>query len=418
MSDLLLRLFTRANLIRLVVSFAFALLLWGWINTIEDPRRERNFENLVVTSQNLGSDLVVTSTIPNASVHIEGPQSVVTPLTASRIVPLIDLGGVIEPGTYSIPIDIVKIDDLWESNVLPAEIQVTVERRVSKRVGLQTEIAGEIGSNRQINSITASVSEVTVEGSESAVNRVASVGLPVTVGSQTRTFTENFSPQARDANGSIVENVVIDPGTISVTIDISLRGKEVAVVPQYIGVPATGFRVSNQVSNPLTVVVDGPAEWLEEVVAVQTEAIDISGATESIRQTVAITDLPPGAQVITPTDGQVNVQISIVADGVRQEFPAIEVEASNAGSLTVTIEPAEIDVTLFGAGNALAQLVSGDIVVHIDVSGLGPGVYQLTPEVSLPPGLTWVESTPSVVSVTISNGAPAPSATGTPAVSP
>ena len=405
MADLSARIFTKANLIRMIISLILALILWGWINTIEDPRRGRTFDNLTVTSQNLSSDLVLTTTVPNASVHLEGPQSAVLPLTPSRIVPLIDLSNVTEPGVYTVPIETAEIDEIWTVDVTPSEIQLTVERRVSKKMALQTEIAGEIGSNRQINSITASVSEVTVEGSETAVNLVASVGLPVTVGTQTRTFTENFSPVARDADGAIVDDVVIDPGTVSVTVDISQRGKEVAVVPQFAGLPASGYRVTGQVSNPLTVIVDGPSDWLADVVAVQTEPIDITGATESVRQTVAIVDLPPGASVITPSDGQVNVQISIVADGVRQEFLGLQVVATNAGAFNVLIEPSQIDVTLFGTASALAQLTSSDILVRVDVTGLGPGIYQLTPEVSLPQGVTWVASNPTVVSVTITGPA-------------
>ncbi|MCC6705758.1 MAG: hypothetical protein IT334_12840, partial [Thermomicrobiales bacterium] len=408
----------RGNLIRMIISIVLAFILWGWINTLEDPRRDRNFDNLTVTSQGLAGDLVLTTALPSASVHVEGPQSAVAPLSASRILPAVDLNDIDTPGVYSLPIEIVPIDDLWEVEVIPAEVQVTIERRVSVTMPLQTEIAGEIGSNRQINDIRASVTQVTVVGSETAVGRVASVGLPITVGSQTRTFTENFQPIARDSQGLAVADVTIDPGTVSVTVDISQRGKEVAVVPQYVGVPAAGFRVTSQVTNPLTVIVDGPAEWLEEIVAVQTEAIDITGATESIRQTVAIIDLPPGAQVINPTDGQVSIQISIVADGVRQEFPGLEVEATNTNELTVQIEPDEIDITLFGPASSLAQLTSGDIDVQVDVAGLGPGVYQLSPQVTLPQGLTWVASDPAVVTVTITGTGPASSPAGTPPALP
>jgi YbbR domain-containing protein len=337
----------------------------------------------------------------------------------SRIVPKIDLTSISEPGVYTLPIEIVHIDNLWDVEVAPAQIQVTIERRVSRTVALQPEITGEIGSNRQINEIRTAVTQVTVVGSESAVARVVLVALPINVGTQTRMFTENFQPQARDAQGNVVENVTIDPGTISVTVDISQRGKEVAVIPQYIGVPAEGYRVTGQVSNPLTVVVDGPADWLDDVVAVQTEAIDITGATESIRQTVAIIDLPPGAQVFNPTDGRVNVQISIVADGVRQDVPGLTVDAINTAGQTVQIEPADIDVTIFGSAPALAQLTSGDIDVHVDVEGLGPGVYQMVPEVLLPEGLTWVASDPGVVIVTITDrSGDEPSPVGSPSPVP
>jgi YbbR domain-containing protein len=419
MRDILASALNRGNLIRLIISVVLALILWGWINTIEDPRQSRSFENLTVTSQGLANDLVLTTNIPPASVALEGPRSAVTPLVPSRIVPKIDLTSISEPGVYTLPIEIVHIDNLWDVEVAPAQIQVTIERRVSRTVALQPEITGEIGSNRQINEIRTAVTQVTVVGSESAVARVVLVALPINVGTQTRMFTENFQPQARDAQGNVVENVTIDPGTISVTVDISQRGKEVAVIPQYIGVPAEGYRVTGQVSNPLTVVVDGPADWLDDVVAVQTEAIDITGATESIRQTVAIIDLPPGAQVFNPTDGRVNVQISIVADGVRQDVPGLTVDAINTAGQTVQIEPADIDVTIFGSAPALAQLTSGDIDVHVDVEGLGPGVYQMVPEVLLPEGLTWVASDPGVVTVTITDrSGDEPSPVGSPSPVP
>jgi YbbR domain-containing protein len=424
MRDILSAAMTRANLLRLIASLVLAFILWGWVSTIEDPKRERTFSDLTIVSEGLSESLVVTTSIPAATVQLDGPQSAVSGLTPGTVIPYVDLSDISEPGTYTVPVDVEHIDDLWHTDVSPNALRITVESRVSKTVPLQSEIVGEVGSNRQVNDIREAVTQVTVEGSESAVNRVASVVLPITIGTQTRVYVDNFVPEARDANGDVVEDVVITPGTISATIDISQRGKEVAVVPQYTGIPAAGYRVSGQVSSPLTVIVDGPSDALADVVAVQTDPVDVQGATATVRETVPIVDLPPGVEVISPTDGQVVVQISIVQDGVRQELPGQDVIAVNTEGVAVQIEPGQISVTVYGPAQELAQLRAGDIIVQVDVRGLGPGTYQLSPTVYLPQGLTWVSSTPSVVTVTVSSvtagnepsGSPqgAPDAVGTP----
>jgi len=404
MSDLLASAATRPNLLRLATSLVLALILWGWVTTLEDPKRERTFSDLTIVSDGLADEFVVTTTIPAATVQLDGPRSVVSSLTASSVIPVVDLSDIAAPGTYTVPVDIEAIDDLWHTDVSPSALRITVENRVSKPMPLQTEIVGEVGSNRQVNDIRPAVTQVTVEGSESAVKQVASVVLPVAIENQTRVYVDNFVPEARDASGDIVEDVVISPGTISATIDISQRGKEVAVVPQFAGVPAAGYRVSSQVSSPLTVVVDGPSDALAEVVAVQTQPVNIEGASANVRETVPIADLPPGVQVISPSDGQVVVQISIVQDGVRQELPGQDVVAINVGDgLDAQVEPGQISVTVYGPAPALAELRAGDIFVQVDVAGLGPGTYQIAPTVLLPQGLSWVASTPGVVAVTITS---------------
>jgi YbbR domain-containing protein len=357
----------------------------------------------------LSEELVVTTTIPSATVQLDGPRSVVSPLTAGSVIPVVDLSDIAAPGTYTVPVTVDDTGDTWHTDVSPNALRITIESRVSKTVPLQPEVVGEVGSNRQVNDIRAAVSQVTVEGSESAVSQVASVVLPVTVGNQTRVYVDNFEPEAREAGGNVVEEVVITPGTVSATIDISQRGKEVAVVPQYTGIPAAGFRVSGQVSSPLTVIVDGPSDALTDVVAVQTQPVDVEGATATVRETVPIVDLPPGVQVISPSDGQVVVQISIVQDGVRQELPGQDVVAVNGDGMNVQVEPAQVSVTVYGPSTSLAALRAGDITVQVDVEGLSPGTYQIAPTIFLPQGLTWVSSEPGLVTVTITDATSVPS---------
>ena len=70
-------------------------------------------------------------------------------------------------------------------------------------------------------------------------------------------------------------------------------------------------------------------------------------------------------------------------------------------------------MTLSGPAATLAAIRATDLVTIVDVSGLNPGTYQVTPEIALPNGVELVSISPGSVSVTLS--APA---TPTPLPSP
>jgi YbbR domain-containing protein len=411
----------RTNLLRLGASLVLALILWGWVSTIEDPKRDRTFADLTVAEQQLQPGLIITTDIPTVRVQIDGPESEVNRVVATSVLPYIDLSDITEAGQYTVDIDLQDLDGLWHTKITPGKLTVTVENQTSKDFPLETEISGESGGTRRIGQVRTVTSTVTVIGAESEVAKVAKVVLPITIENQTRDFVNSFTPVARDAGGNNVDGVTITPNSISATVPISGRGKTVTVIPQTAGEPAEGYSVTNKVANPQTVTVDGPEDVIAGMIAVSAGPVDVQGATATIQGSVPIYGLPEGVSVIEPSDGNVAVQVDIVADGVRQELAGQSVTHINLGEgLGVEIQPSEITVVVDGSDEALSELTAGDITVRVDLAGRGPGTYTLKPEVSLVQGLTWISSNPTEVTVTIvsvsgSSATPGPAA---PAESP
>ena len=69
----------------------------------------------------------------------------------------------------------------------------------------------------------------------------------------------------------------------------------------------------------------------------------------------------------------------------------------------------QISLTVGGTQPALAALKASQITPFVDVRGLAPGTYQLTPQVVLPPGVSLVAFAPSQVPVVIARPSPGPS---------
>jgi YbbR domain-containing protein len=185
----------------------------------------------------------------------------------------------------------------------------------------------------------------------------------------------------------------------------------VAVIAQINGDPAPGFEVVDRIITPGTVVVDGPPEVLESMITVSTEAIDISGAEDDVATRIGIEPLPEGVILLEPRNRQVEVVVQIRQRGQQQPLPSQSVTVVNLGDgLEAVVEPSEVLVNVVGNEQELEALSATSLIVQVDARGLGPGVYELTPTVVLPPRMEWTRIEPMTVTVTITAAAATPRA--------
>jgi YbbR domain-containing protein len=275
-------------------------------------------------------------------------------------------------------------------------------------------VIGTVESTQQVGPVTPSIKSVTVNGPASEVSQVVKVLASIQVVNQTRDFTDTYPLVAVDADGNTLPNVVIDPATIPISVQITARGKRLAVITQLNGDPAQGYEVVDRTINPATVLVDGPTDELDKLISVSTEPIEVTNATQTLQKHVALVGLPPDVKVIDPPDGAVDVVVQIRQRGVRQPLPSQNVEVVNVGAgLVAAVSPGSVSVTVVASDAAIAKLTATDVIVQVNADNLGPGTYSLAPIVALPANVTWVSTDPSMVTVTIR-----PAAATTPAASP
>ncbi|HKG24549.1 MAG TPA: CdaR family protein, partial [Thermomicrobiales bacterium] len=363
---------TSSDLIRLGSSLVLALLLWGWVTTREDPERTRSFSNVTVEVGELNGNLVVVSAPPNVLIRIKGPSSVIDDVEASEVAARLDLNEVDQPGSYSVPIVVSAPDGVWSRQSIPARVQIQVEESVAKQFPLTPLVTGDVSPNRRVGQIVPEVSEVTVRGPSSVVDRVGSVILPVMIGNNTRDFEGAFTPIARDKDGQPVTEVEISPNAVKATVPIEAAGKVVAVFANIVGTPAAGLAVLDQAVIPTTVLVDGDPTLLADLISIQTAPVDVTGATGNISQRVALDNLPEGVKVIEPDDGRVLVSVQIGARGVRQNLQGLRVEVINLGEgLQAEVVPDGVSVVVVASSEALVNLTAEDITIQVDATGLG-----------------------------------------------
>src|SRR5687767_9045422 len=86
--------FARSDIVRLAASLILAILLWGWVTDAQDPEMTRQFSNVPITVGEVAAPLQVVGTIPDISVVVAGPRSVIEEVNLADIVAKLDLDDV------------------------------------------------------------------------------------------------------------------------------------------------------------------------------------------------------------------------------------------------------------------------------------------------------------------------------------
>lgn len=405
---------TRSQWLRFGISFALAVLLWGWVTQLKDPYTTRIIANVPIAMGDLPDTLQVVSTLPEVMVTLKGAESRVNPVRISDIAVEIDTSEIDGPGTYQVPLR-VDAPNVNDRSVEPGELSIQVDERVSRIFPLNVSYSDGGDQTRTVGDVVPEVSQVTVTGPSSVVNRVADVVLPITIDRQSESYEADYVPVAVDASGQRVAEVAILPESVLTRVEVQTRGKPVSVIASVTGVPAEGHTVTQRRAIPDTIVVDGPDEVLNDLLFVNTEPVDVTEATESISTRVGLVDLPDGVTILEPTSGTVEVRVAVEDTSTSsQSLTGLPIEGVGLGEgLTVSYDPEAVSIQVSAPVDILQSMMPEDIGILVNLSGYGPGTYRLTPEVTVPQGATWLSSEPPTILVTIREGPP-----GTPEASP
>jgi len=389
------------------VSVLIALGLWSWVTLSRDPETTRRFPNVVLEVVDLGSELTVVGDVPAVVARFTGTRSNTGELDVGDARASVDLSNLTEPGNYSVDVQVQEPPDIWSADSVPSRVDVQIERRVSVVFPVIPLMSSDLGLNQQVGTVKPSASEVVVSGPESSVGQVRAVQLPVDIANRTSNFVGVFTPIAVDDGGQQIGGVTLNPIAITAEVAITARGRELAVVTQITGAPASGLEIVDRAINPITALVDGPPETIDALITVSTLPVDVSGANSDVTQRVRLADLPPGVTILEPSSGFVDVVVQIRRRGIQQSLPEQPVIVLNVQpGLVAEVSPGVVVVNVEASERQLLDLTPGSLQVVVDAQGIGPGTYSLRPSVVVPATLEWLSVVPESVTVTLRAAAP------------
>jgi YbbR domain-containing protein len=377
------------NLRTLLLAFALALAVWVSAVTSADPDQTRQFPN-PIRIEFIGQDpgLVTTGNIPQSvELTLRAPKSVWEKLTgqedAVRVVA--DLTG-LAAGAHTVRVQVqIETQPVRVLSITPETFDLFLEPLVTRTLPIELSVLGDPATGYRSGDVTLDPLNVLVSGPESIVNRVAHVTATLDLTGARLGMNTSIRLTAADAQGVALSGISLHPESVQVTLPVVQLGgyRDLAVKVVTYGRPASGYRLTSISPTPAVVTVfsEDPALINALPGYLETSALDLSGASADIEKRLALI-LPPGVSVVG--DPTVLVQISISPIQSSLTLTNRTIVTSNLGNgLQVRIAPERVDVILTGPLPALNALSLTDLRVVLDLKGLGPGTYHLTPQVEL-----------------------------------
>jgi YbbR domain-containing protein len=406
------------NLGSILLALVLSIVVWISAVVTADPNEELTFHPVNIEKVGLASDLLIVGEVPSqVRLTLRAPRSIWSQLNKDPdlVTAWIDLSGY-GPGTHTLEVKTkVNISPIRYEFVDPAEVEITLERLVSKEFPVDLHISGDLPLGYNKGAPMVEPGSVKVSGAESAVGRVNQVRANLDISGAIATIERTIPVELLDEDENPVSNVTVSPKEIEVTQPIDLLGgfKNVAVKVVTTGQVANGFRLTNIAISPPTVTLfsDDP-KALEGVPGfVETLPVDLTGLNEYKEVNVGL-NLPQGITLVR--DPRVLVQVSVAAiEGSLTLTVPVEVIGLSP-DLHAIVSPITVDIIVAGPLIILDSLSPEDFLVVLDLTDLPIGIYQRTPEVeSMPDEIRIQTILPETVEVTI-EAAPTPTVLTTP----
>ncbi len=388
-----------------VICALVAVGLWMLVMIDKNPMGDRTFNKIPVTINNIealnrGDTKYVIMNDSKAftvNVSVKGLYEDLLKLQSKDIKAAAEITDFNE-GSNSFVVEIELPKDMELKTVSPRYITCTIEEIVSVPVDVYVQYEGSQATGYHLGKYGASNPEtVFVQGPRSIVNSVSSAVVVVNVEGQQENVTQKKPVKLYDNTNKVIDMkyLTITPGSVEASYEIQPT-KTVPIKPIIIGEPAEGFKLTDISADLDTVVIAAPKEILDTITELETEPLDITGASINMMSEKKII---VGKDVnIVGNANKTNVSATIEKVVEKQfEFSFEDIEFANKGQgyiITPEDENQTFLVTVTAPSSIINKLIKEDIKIKVDLINAIDGLNEL--------GLT-LDTSADIDSITINN---------------
>ncbi|MBI2909663.1 MAG: hypothetical protein HYX92_18645 [Chloroflexi bacterium] len=378
----------RSNIGLGLLALGLSFGLWLLISVEQNPPRVDIFSpSILVEPVNVPRGLDVLGAVPSVLVRVSAPLDSWDRLTVNTFKATADLT-LASAGTYEAPVHVEPND--WRVRVLdviPSKVTVRLTALTRQIVEVKVNLLGSIPPGYASGNMRVNPERVTVLGPEPLVSQVDVAAADVSLTGATVNISQSLKLRPRTVRGFEIEGVTLEPSSALVEIPITqqILYRTFSISPQMRGEPAPGYWISAISVQPPAVTVTGTRDALQPLAFLETQPVDITGASANIVRTVGLS-LPRGVALVGAANVVVYLSVSpIDASRVVRVVPDFR---GLAASLSILSSLNAVDVTINGDLPTLRALRPSDIIVTVDLTNLGPGLHEVEPRVNVPRGIT------------------------------
>jgi len=398
------------NLRTFLLAFALAMAVWMTAVTAANPDETQVYPN-PIPIEFIGQDpglILIDAMVPQqVELTLRAPHSVWQGILSGEtsVRAVVDLTG-LGSGTHTVNVQ-MQIDTrpVRILSVTPQSFDLSLELQATLALNINLVLTGNPAIGYQTGNAVLDPAEVVITGAESLVSQIDHIQATLDLTNTRQNINASIPLQVVDMNGAVINGLTILPEIVQISLPIIQQGgyRDLAVKVMTVGNAASGYSLTSVAAfPPIVTVYSANSDTIDSMPGyVETSSLDLSDAHEDIEKQLGII-LPPGVTLIGEQSVLVKVGIAPIESSRTILYRPVELIGLATG-LQAHLSPQTVDVILSGPMPVLDSLPISDINVEVDLTGLTPGTYQLTPKVLIIQQNVIVESIlPGTVEVIIS----------------
>ncbi|MBV9282944.1 MAG: hypothetical protein JOZ41_22965 [Chloroflexi bacterium] len=388
---------SRESLLRLALSFVLATALWLYVTDKQSPVQAWDYPYAIsVNPTGVPGYLTVINSVPSVHLRIEANRNT-TPVNPSSFYAFVDLSHY-RRGSFSVPVKVSADPGIQVLSVTPPRVSVVVDTLQQKHVPVRYHLFGKPPAGYSLSGVTVTPNTVTVSGAGAALARVAQAAIYLDLSGATSPVGGMYPVSLETTQqGSIQAHLSVQPAEVHVQVQIGApsTGKTVPVIAAVSGQPQSGLGVAGISTMPSTVTVYGSPAAFKGLSSLLTAPVSVSKRGAGTLTAQVKLRLPRGLHA---SASQVTVSVNIRPVSATAYAPAAVTAQKLPSGETVQIRPPTVIVELAGPP---ASASPGQVKAQVDLTGLGPGRYSLSPHLILPRGWKATNIYPARVAVSV-----------------
>ena len=338
--------FFKENLILKLVSVVLALLLWLIVFNVSNPeQKESRTVELQILNQDTFSAENKTWEVDRSTVTVSYTvrSNLASSVKASDFKAYIDLSDYSITGSVPVYVELVNQENASSiSDIVarPSVVHVSIEDLQKKKFDLQMHQQGNVAEGYTVSSITVDPTTIYVNGPESSVGRISSLGLVVNVDGLNQNTDGTGKIVFYDANGKIIQNlpnVSLSQEQVDYTVVIHKK-KDLILSATTEGNVQNGYTVEELQISPKSISVSGSESVLDGINQLTLPALDVSNAKEDVSVSLRLKDYLPSGLSLAEPNSTVYIHATIkklpesTKEEVEQNTKASTTEESTEGT--------------------------------------------------------------------------------------
>ena len=370
-----------------IAAVVMAVIIWGIMVASDGTlTRHKTFQGatLGVTGEAAltSRGYIVTDNLseilPKVDMVVEVTQANYDRVTASSYNPHLELTQITGEGENVLPI--VYSSQLYGQVIScqPSSVAVNVERYVTRRIPVVTEMVGQTAEGLYLDSYKTDPTTLSVSGPQSLVTTVSRIVVRLdqnTLSEERMSDKTSLEIELQAADGTPIRSeklTVTNQGVITTSVTVETELTRMRKIPleekAFVkGEPASGFELKSIELAERTMDVAGSQDILDAISMITTdEPLNIDGASEDVSGFVRIRRVT-GIRNTLPTE--VSVKAHIEETTVSKTLRNLPVTVRNLSDTDkATLGTNRVNVYLNGPYTQVTPLTSADIEVYLDAA--------------------------------------------------